>query len=178
MSKTKELQDWLDKEIERVIGDLQILPVGEKSIAFRWNTRYQGLTSDESEEKFLKDQEKIKNLKKYLEFLRFTKEANIDIDAIAKICCDGFNFQLPKNGGYPALNGRFGKNLKIIIEWQIGFHLYVRQYALNSTFESTIFSLSGNIKINHMIHDAIDWTLDDYLIYRVFGSGIIRILEK
>jgi len=85
-SKTQELRDWLDVEIERVGDDIGILENGiSRARDFpkrELSGRYETLTSDERKSKLSEDQEKLEQLKKRLELLRSARELDVDVDAM------------------------------------------------------------------------------------------------
>lgn len=100
-SKTKELQDWLDREIERDLCDLFVLlgVLGEdgyndvacgippSKIAGLFDdirARHRGKLSHEREQALLNDRLQLLRVKNDLALLRSAKALEIDIDAIEK----------------------------------------------------------------------------------------------
>lgn len=85
-SKTKELQEWLDREIRRVENDVSILraSLSRYETDGDLTTRYKGLTSEEIEVKVAEDRKKLEQYKKRLEFLQSAREFKVDIEALEK----------------------------------------------------------------------------------------------
>lgn len=96
-SKTQELRDWLDGEIESCKNDMNIIglalcdPKGSYVSAisgvhdnFVWLGRYMCMTSDERDARMKEDRTKLEELQKRLELLRSARELDVDIDGLEK----------------------------------------------------------------------------------------------
>lgn len=91
-SKTKELQDWLDREISKIENNISILQSAIKAFethgfgaaVFGKAMRYVDLTYDELEAKVVQDRKKLEEYKRQIELLESAREFNIDVEKMER----------------------------------------------------------------------------------------------